>query len=252
MRAPRKGGMMVRPPRGARAPGRAAGAAAAIAAFAAITSFAASFAANAGSLAVSPLRLNLTSTAAITSFIIENHGQEEALVQAETFAWSQTGSEHRLTPTEDVVAMPPVFRLAPGAQRQVRVGLTRAFSDRQEVTYRLTVTEVPTVTTPGVVAVAVRHSLPIFVRPATPVMPSLVVKFRPPATLELSNNGTEHLRIDRWRLRSKTGTLIAENTGPGYLLVGAKQQLAIKPDNIGAPAQFEADGDMRSLKIAVE
>jgi fimbrial chaperone protein len=244
--------MMARPPRGARTSRGAAGALAAISTIAAITSLTASFAASAGSLAVSPLRLNLTSAAAITSLIIENHGQEEALVQAETYAWSQVGAEHRLTPTEDVVAMPPVFRLAPGAQRQVRVGLTRAFADRQEVSYRLTVTEIPTVTTPGVVAVAVRHSLPIFVRPATPVMPTLVVKFRPPATLELSNSGSEHLRIDRWRLRSKTGAVIAENTGPGYLLVGASQQLAIKSDNLGEASQFEADGDMRSLKIAVE
>ena len=131
--------------------------------------------ASAGSLAVSPLRITLSGAAGISSVTVENNGSEEALVQAETFAWRQVGGEHKLNTTDDVVAVPPVFRLAAGAQQQVRIGLTRTFTEKVEQTFRLTITEVPTVTVPGTVAVAVRHSLPIFVRPSSALSSNLGV-----------------------------------------------------------------------------
>jgi fimbrial chaperone protein len=215
------------------------------------SALASGLAAHAGSLAVAPLRLTLTNAAGIASLTVENKGSEEALVQTETFAWQQAGGEHRLTPTEDVVAMPPVFRLAPGGQRQVRVGLTRALTETHELTYRLTVTEVPTTVVPGTVAVAVRHSLPVFVRPATPIAPRLSAKFTSPAGLEIANTGSQHLRIDRWRLRNKDGAIIGENSGPGYLLAGAKQSLMVDAVHAGGSARFEADSDNRTLTIAV-
>ena len=100
-------------------------------------------AAIAGSISVAPLRLIYTSGTVIAAITVENSGREEALIQAETFAWTQPNGEHKLDPTDDVVAVPPVFRLAPGAKQLVRVGLTRAFTEVEEQTFRLTVTEVP-------------------------------------------------------------------------------------------------------------
>ena len=213
--------------------------------------FMGSFAASAGSLAVSPLRLTFSNGIGIASLTVENNGSEEALVQTETFAWNQLGSEHKLNPTEDVVAVPPVFRLAAGARQQVRVGLTRAFAEKQEQTFRLTITEVPTAVTPGTVAVAVRHSLPIFVLPSSPISPNLTVKRSASHGLEIANNGSQHLRIHRWRLRDGGGAIVAEESGPGYLLAGASQVLALTGISIARPAVFEADSDARTLKIAV-
>ncbi len=219
--------------------------------------------ADAGSLAVSPLRLTFSPSSALGVITVENNGRDEALVQAETFAWTQTNGEHRLTATDDVIAMPPVFRLAPGAQRQVRVGLTRAFAEKNEQTYRLTITEVSTATVPGVVAVTVRHSLPIFVRSALPLPSSLAAKGVTPTGLEIANTGGEHLRILRWRLRDSSGAAVAENTGPGYLLAGASQMIttdkvraqAATPGPIHAvtkePLVLEADTEHRTLKILV-
>lgn len=207
--------------------------------------------ASAGSLAVSPLRITLSGAAGISSVTIENNGREEALVQAETFVWHQVSGEHKLSTTDDVVAVPPVFRLAPGAQQQVRVGLTRAFTEKNEQTFRLTITEVPTATAPGTVAVAVRHSLPIFVKPTSAVSSNLKVKRHPSNGLEIANSGNEHVRIHRWRLRDSTGAILAEDSGPGYLLSGASQILAVPDNRIGRAAVFEAESDARTLKIAV-
>lgn len=210
-----------------------------------------SFQVSAGSLSVSPLRLTFSNAAGIIALTVENNGREEALVQTETFAWKQVGGEHKLSPTDDVVAVPPVFRLAPGAQRQVRVGLTRAFTEKQEQAFRLTVTEVPTAVTPGTVGVTVRHSLPIFVQPSSPISPNLTVKFGTSGSLEIANNGSQHLRIHRWRLRDRAGAILAEDSGPGYLLAGAGQVLALAGQRVVGPEVFEADSDARTLKIVL-
>ena len=207
--------------------------------------------AGAGSIAVSPLRLTFSNATGIVSLTVENRGSEEALVQTEAFAWSQAGGEQKLAPTEDVVAVPPVFRLAPGAQQQVRVGLTRAFNDKQEQTFRLLVTEVPTAVTSGAVAVAVRHSLPIFVLPSSPTSSNLTAKAGAAGGLEIANTGSQHLRIHRWRLRDRAGAIVAEDSGPGYLLAGASQVIAAGARGGSGPVVLEADTDARTLKIVV-
>lgn len=215
--------------------------------------------AGAGSISVAPLRLTFSPGKAIASITVENNGTDESLVQAETFAWSQVGTEHTLVATDDMVAVPPVFKLVPGARQIVRVGLTRNFADREEKTFRLTVTELPTVATPGTVAVAVRHSLPVFVLPATPGTQKLVVKRGLKGGIELFNGGTQHLRIHRWRLRDRDGAVLAEEQGPGYLLANARLPLAgadkiLLPDaqQKAGPFVFEADYDTSTLKIALE
>ncbi len=206
---------------------------------------------SAGSLAVSPLKLTFSKVAGITSLTVENNGLEEALVQTETFAWNQNGGEHKLSPTEDVIAVPPVFRLAPGARQRIRVGLTREFTETREQTFRLMVTEVPTVVAPGVIAIAVRHSLPIFVQPSAQISAKLTIKLAPSKGLEIANNGSQHLRILRWRLRDGAGGILAEDTGPGYLLAGASQVVTIASQQFSSSTVFEADTESRTLKIAV-
>ncbi|MEO8103248.1 MAG: fimbria/pilus periplasmic chaperone [Betaproteobacteria bacterium] len=212
---------------------------------------AASLPVSAGSIAVAPLKLTFSPGSGIASITVENNGREAALVQAETFAWSQAEGEHKLNPTDDVVAVPPVFRLAAGAQQLVRVGLTRAFTGDQERTFRLTVTELPSTVAPGTVAVAVRHSLPIFVLPANAISPHLTVTRAAAGGLEVANRGSQHLRINRWRLRDGNGAILAEDSGPGYLLAGARQPLAGAVPRSTGPTVFEADIDARTLKIAV-
>ncbi len=216
--------------------------------------FASCLPANAGALVVSPLKLTYTNTSGIISVSVQNDGTSEALVQAETFLWKQIGGEHNLSPTEDVIAVPPVFKLAPGAQQNVRVGLTRGFDEKREQTFRLTITEVPTTVVQGGVAVAVRHSLPIFVRPTSPmspIPPKLSAKINAAGSVEIGNSGNEHLRIHRWRLRDGSGAVVAQGSGPGYLLAGAFQALPAIKRSLPGPAVFEADCDDGTLKTAV-
>ena len=211
----------------------------------------ASAAANAGSISVAPLKLIYTAGTVIAAVTVENSGRADALVQTETLAWTQLDGEHKLDPTDDVVAVPPIFRLAPGATQMVRVGLTRAFTETQEQTYRLMVTEVPTAVKPGTVAVAIRHSLPIFVRTTSPAPSKLAVKRGAANTLAIANTGGQHLYIQGWRLRDSSGAVVAEASGPGYLLAGAQRALVIAGGHVSGPVLFEADSDAGVLKIDV-
>ncbi len=211
-----------------------------------------SAAANAGPVSVSPLRLTLNPAAGIATLTVENTGTTEALVQTEVLAWQQPGGVPLLVPTDDVIAMPPVFKLAPGAKQRLRVGMTRPFDTAREQTFRLMVTEVPTtVAVPGSVAVAVRHSVPVFILPAVAVSANLVLRRTTTGGLEFANTGNRHLRVLRWRLRAGNGALLADAQGPGYLLAGATQPVPLDSASLasGESLMLEAETDTGPLRV---
>jgi len=201
---------------------------------------------------VSPLRLTLNPAAGIATLTVENTGITEALVQTEVLAWHQAAGVAELAPTDDVIAMPPVFKLAPGAKQRLRVGMTKPFDTAREQTFRLLITEVPTtVAAPGSVAVAVRHSVPVFVLPAVAVSANLVVRRATTGGLELANTGNRHLRVLRWRLRAGNGALLADAQGPGYLLAGATQPVPVDSARLlpGESLMLEAETDAGPVKV---
>lgn len=207
--------------------------------------------AGAGSLTVSPLRLTFENGASIVLVTVANPGSEEILVQADAANWQQLGSEHKLSETDAIIAMPPIFKLAPGASQSVRIGYVGSAPQSSQLTFRLLVAEVPTQTRPGSINVAVRHSLPILVMPATPTAAQLGASRSRENGIDLSNSGTALTRISHWRLRSTKGTIIAEADGPGYLLAGATQRLPLAASVAREPGLLEFDDDAGSHQLAV-
>ena len=205
--------------------------------------------AGAGSLGVAPLKVTLSATAPIGSVTVENSGSADILVQTEIFSWSQSDGIQNLAATDDVVAVPPVFKLAPGAQQLVRVGLTRAFVESYEKTFRLMVTEVPTATSTQSVAVSIRHSLPVFVLPEKASAGTLGVR-ADSVGLQIANEGNQHVNIRRWRVRDASGAVVVDANGPGYILRGERRSIAIAKAIVG-PLVFEADTASGTLKIPV-
>ena len=84
--------------------------------FLSVLSACACVSAGAGSLGVAPLKVTLSVAAPIGSVTVENSGSADILVQTEIFSWSQPDGIQNLAATDDVVAVPPVFKLAPGAK----------------------------------------------------------------------------------------------------------------------------------------
>ena len=81
--------------------------------------------AQAGSFAVSPTRADLTADRAIAALTVRNTGDEPAVVQLQTVAWSQDHGTEVMIETQDLLASPPIFTLAPGAAQIVRIGLRK-------------------------------------------------------------------------------------------------------------------------------
>ncbi len=191
--------------------------------------------AHAGSFGVDPVRLTLMAGATSTSLLLENKGDEPVLVQAELMAWSQEDGKDVLTPSQDLVVSPPIFKVAPGAAQTVRVGLLRPADPERELTYRLFLQEVPPPPPPGQVGVtvALRLGLPVFVLPRGRALPLLSWRATHAAEgqieLSLSNSGNAHVQAIDCKLYRLDGTLIAEHVLATYVLPGQARSWKIKP-----------------------
>lgn len=153
----------------------------------------------AGAFTIAPVRVELGPGKRTEALTVRNEEDRPVLIQLATYAWSQVDGEDRLEPTTEALATPPVFTLQPGGQQIVRVALRRAAAPAQELQYRLVLQEVPSEAPLEVsgLKVALRLSLPVFVRPAAGA-----------ATPEL-----------RWRATRVSGerlTLVAENSGNAH------------------------------------
>lgn len=183
----------------------------------------------AGSFGVDPVRLTLPSGARSTSLSLRNHASEPVVVQSEVMAWTQQDGKDVLTPSQDLIVSPPVFKVGPGATQLVRVGLRRAGEPDRELTYRLFLLEVPPPPAPGETGVTtrLRLGLPVFVTPRGNAAPVLDWRVRkgPHGEVELSldNRGNAHVQAIDWKLTLHDGTPIAEENHFVYVLAGQRQ-----------------------------
>lgn len=119
--------------------------------------------AEAGSLRVSPIGLNLNPGSASSSIRVWNNEQRSLGVQVRVFRSKFVDGEEWLEPTNDVVASPPMTTLAPGSENMVRIVRVAKSPVQTEERYRLLVDELPDPKRrkAGTVNVLVRHSIPV-------------------------------------------------------------------------------------------
>lgn len=119
--------------------------------------------AEATSLRVSPITLDLSAGTAASTIRLWNNDRKSVNVQVRVFRWTKVKGKDRLEPTTDVVASPPMTRLAPGSENLVRVVRVTKRPLQAKESYRLMVDELPDTSkrTAGKVNVLVRHSIPV-------------------------------------------------------------------------------------------
>lgn len=193
----------------------------------------ASHAVHAGSFSANPVRLTVPAGATSTSLLLENTGDQPVLIQAELMAWSQQDGNDVLTPSQDLVVSPPIFRIAAGASQTVRVGLLRPVATDREMTYRVYLQEVPQPRASGEegVSVALRLGLPIFVQPRSRAAPQLAWRAKPEREgimLSLTNSGNAHVQVLTCKLFREDGSLLGEQQLAGYVLPGQTRSWLIK------------------------
>jgi fimbrial chaperone protein len=214
--------------------------------------------AHAGSFQVSPVRATLSAAQAVGSMTVRNDGTEPTVVQLQVVSWSQEQGKDVYSPTKEILATPPIFTVPPGGAQVVRVGLRRSPDPQRELTYRLFLQEVPPPPKPGFtgLTVALRISLPVFVRPAVAASP--VLRWRAVRTAQgqlkvgLTNDGNAHVQVANFKLGLGGGAQPGTTQAVAYVLPGQSRDwlvnMAAPP---GATLRIHAETDAGDMQTEV-
>lgn len=194
--------------------------------------------ASAGSFSLSPLRAELSQQSRTAAITVRNEDAAPVIVQAEAWAWSQPGGEDHLEATKDVLVSPAVFTLPPKGSQLVRVALRRDADPRRELSYRLTLQEVPPKAAPDFtgLTVALKLSIPVFVAALSPTPAELDwTAVRGPEgglVLGATNGGDTHAKVLGITLTpADAGAATLEQRMATYVLPGASRTWTIKNEN---------------------
>jgi len=188
--------------------------------------------ADAGSLELYPVRVDLSAERTTATMKVRNTGGERMTVEVRTTAWAQADGQDVYQPTRAVLASPPVFELHPGKEQVVRLGLIDRTPTPQEGTYRVFLQELPDPAAAGggAVRTLLRISVPVFVAQAAPGGPSLGWTARRESgalVLEAKNAGSAHTRIHALAV-GEAGQAPQPLSMGGYVLPGASRRFVLR------------------------
>lgn len=125
----------------------------------------------AANLEISPVLVELGRQAPSATVTVRNGGTTPIRYQVSAVAWTEPAAgETRLVPSDELAAYPPLFSLAPGEERKVRVGAT-VQPGPEERAWRLFVEELPSAVdarSGAQIQVRTRFAIPVFLAPARP------------------------------------------------------------------------------------
>jgi len=179
--------------------------------------------AEAASLRVSPVLLDMKAPQAASSITVWNDAKEPINVQVRVFRWSQKDGADVYTPATDVVASPPITTLKPGGENIVRIVRTSKQAIQAEESYRLIVDELPDPARrqTGTITLVLRHSIPVFFSKPEPAAatPQWTVQQKPGGfQVTVTNSGTKRLKISNLSLAGGKTALAKRDGLVGYAL----------------------------------
>lgn len=208
--------------------------------------------AEAASLQVTPVRIQVNAPAAASKITVSNPGDVPLTAQLRVFKWTRVNGKDELTPTRDVVASPPLVKLAPGQPYMVRIVRLKKSTVVGEEAYRLLVDEIPAAETQARVLgprFAIRQSLPVFFTGAE-ANAQIDWDARLKGNrlyLSARNQGQKRVRLSELNISTATGKPLKLSTGLGYVLGRSTEQWTAKiPAKEFAPGTtitIQAQGD---------
>jgi fimbrial chaperone protein len=203
---------------------------------AALLLMAAACIARAGEFSVSPLRVDLKASHRLEVLTVTNSADAPLAVQLRLVSWSQDNGEDQYVDTQDLLATPPIFRIAPRGQQIIRVALRHDPDPSRETDYRVFVTEIPQPPSKDFsgMQVALRMSLPIFVAPAAPENPELhwSAQWSSDGAVRItaSNTGNAHVKVTDFDVRFAGTDKPSQVNVTRYVLPGSSVSWTVKPD----------------------
>lgn len=192
----------------------------------------------AASLQISPVLINLRASQAAGGISLQNLGERPIHGQVRVYAWDQRGGEDVLTPTDELVASPPIMEIAAKTSQTIRLVRRGGAVPGSERAYRLLIDEIPRGDEAASgVAIRLQYSVPVFVaasdEAAAPSLAWTVARRGGAWMLELKNSGGLHAQIGAATLVDGAGKEYELSKGLlGYALAGRERalRLPLAPD----------------------
>jgi fimbrial chaperone protein len=182
--------------------------------------------AGAGSFGVTPTRIDLQKGARSSLVEVSNDDARKLSFQVRLARWRQDAAgKDEYADSQDLIFFPPLFSVAPGDKRVIRIGLKAGDAPASEAAYRLFIEEIPEPSAAGAgpeVKVVLRFGVPVFVAPAAPRRSFVVedVAAMPgKVALRIRNDGNQGAKFESVKVL-RDGKTLAEATG-WYVLPGA-------------------------------
>ena len=189
----------------------------------------------AGTFSIAPVRIELAGSERTAVLTVHNDDAAPLVVQVSTLNWTQAGGEEANAPTRELLATPPVFTLPPNGEQIVRVALRRDPDATRELDYRLLLAEVPQAADKDFTGlrVALRLSIPVFVKAANPAAAQLrwSAQWLPDGGLSVSatNDGLTHQQVSDFTLHFAGSEREARGVVSRYVLPGSTVTWKIAP-----------------------
>jgi fimbrial chaperone protein len=215
--------------------------------------------ATAATLQVSPVRITISADGRAGIVRLQNDSDTPTLVQVEALTWNESEDPSNVARTDEILAVPPVFELAPDASQVIRLAVRRPVTSGTEAAYRLLITEVPRDVGDAAqgVSFALRLNLPVFVTPdgAAPAPAWSLERNGGAAKLTLGNQGNAHVRVRSVQLfQDGVAEPVFASDDGGYVLAGAERswQLDLARLKDGASLTVKAETNLGELEALVE
>lgn len=198
--------------------------------------------AEAASLRISPIGVDMPAGERAASMTLVNTGTDPVSLQLRIFKWSQANGEEVLEPATDMLVSPPATTIPPGASYTVRVARESNASVQNELSYRVFIDELPKPVDPRTVgqgvSMVLRTSLPVFV-----VDPKAFAKLdwkvwqdASGLHVDATNSGRRHAKITGLTVRPDGGAPMVFGAGlNGYVLAGSHKRFDLKLDPKAKP-----------------
>ncbi|UZW53837.1 fimbria/pilus periplasmic chaperone [Sphingobium sp. JS3065] len=187
--------------------------------------------AEAATLRVLPVRVELAAGKQFCALTIANDDAASTTLQIRGYGWRKDGEGNdRLDPDAGLVVNPSIVSIPAGETRLVRCSLPAGGGAREE-SYRLVIDELPTgPVAPGMLRTLLRVSIPLFRAPANaaPMLNWAVVKGADgQPRIALANQGDRHVQVAAVILHpAGSGKAVKLERG-FYLLAGGRIELPL-------------------------
>jgi len=216
----------------------------------------------ASSLQVTPVRIQVEFPAAASTITVSNPGDTPLSAQLRVFKWTRIDGKDTLAPTKDVVASPPLAKLAPGQPYVVRIIRVSKKPLAGEETYRLLVDEIPgrQVSIPSFgPRFAIRQSIPVFFTDpaAAPRLSWAAAIKNGKLLIKARNEGGRRVRISALNVTNESGASLGYGENfIGYVFGQSSEQwTAAMPKKGFAPGgtiTILAQGDNGPIKATAK